>query len=136
MSSAHWGSTLTLAKDCRADSSGDNRAKSPLSYHEAFTVSLGKLLRLRGVGGQMGKTEEVFSDRITTRSPGNGGGGHRRYNARLGQSPIPDPGVTPVQRQGYPSARSGVGRPAAGRSVAAKIFDETLFGIDSFVVDS
>ena len=27
----------------------------------------------------------------------------RRYNARLGQSPNRDPGVTPVQRQGYPS---------------------------------
>ena len=42
-------------------------------------------------------------NRITTRSPGNGGGGVGRYNGRFGQSSDADPGVTPVQRQGYPS---------------------------------
>ena len=42
-------------------------------------------------------------DRITTRSPDNGAPAVRRYNARFGQSPNRRGGVTPVQRQGYPS---------------------------------
>ena len=52
------------------------------------------------------KLQTIFinRDRITTCSPGNGGGVVRRYNGRR-QSPDRDPGVTPVQRQGYPSIR-------------------------------
>ena len=76
----------------------------PLPHHRYEWWCQGR----RTVG--LSRCTHIYRDRITTRSPGNGGGGHRRYNARLGQSPMPDPGVTPVQRQGYPSERSGVGR--------------------------
>ena len=49
-------------------------------------------------------TDYFIQDRITTRSPGNGGawidfGGTNAEGNRADR----DPGVTPVQRQGYPS---------------------------------
>ena len=43
-----------------------------------------------------------------TRSPGNGADTVGRHNAHFGRSPMPDPGVTAVQRQGYPLIRRPV----------------------------
>ena len=66
--------------------------------------------RARRAGGENKAEPAAPRDRITTRSPGNGGGVVGRYNGRFGQLSDRDPGVTPVQPQGYPSERSGVGR--------------------------
>ena len=52
----------------------------------------------------------INRDRITTRSPGSGDASVGRYNGRFGQSSDRRGHTTPVQRQGYPSERSGVGR--------------------------
>ena len=60
----------------------------------------------------MKKCVSLNLDRITTRSPGNGAAAIGRYNGRFGQSSDRGGGVTPVQRQGYPSVQSGVGHQA------------------------
>ena len=65
------------------------------------TLGFSSLDRPWGKASRVGEPG-LTRDRITTRSPGNGGGvvGGTMPKANADR----DPGVTPVQRQGYPSA--------------------------------